>query len=79
MRKSAPLLVTADNNYAVGKVRNFGDAYSLLGFYQVISGHYIRVKVSIWDGCAVPMNQEEVYEFPENYEFHIPHFPGYPL
>ena len=71
MPRIAPLMVTADN-YAVGKLNTYCNTSLLLGFYQIIHGYYIRVKVHIRDGHSVAMEQEEIHQFPENHIFHTP-------
>ena len=63
------LLLVTDDNYAVGKIKTLSHLNFLQGFYQVIYGQKIRVKVHIGDGHSVSMRPEEIYQFPEDYEF----------
>ena len=65
--------MTADN-YVVGKVSSFGHNYHIYGIYGVNNNSPFRVKVPLGGGPAIALNQDELRQFPENYEFQIPHF-----
>ena len=65
------LLATGDN-YVVGKVSRFRNANQLLGLYQEYNGIYLRIKVHLGDEHICIMQPEEIGQFPEYYNFHIP-------
>ena len=71
MGNPGPILVTA-GNFAVGKLRRFGNTYILRGLYQLNYGPYIRVKVHMGNGHSLALDPEEIHRFPENHEFPVP-------
>ena len=71
MNEPTPLLATGDN-YVVGKVSRLGNANHLLGLYQKHNGVYLRLKVHLQNGHILAMEPEEIQQFPEDYNFHIP-------
>ena len=71
MTQPGPMLVTADN-YAVGRLSRFANTYILRGLYQLDYGPYIRVKVHIENGHTLPLDAEEIHQFPEYHEFRVP-------
>ena len=71
MNQPTPLVATV-YDYVVGKVSTVGNVNRLLGIYQKYHGTWIRIKVHHEDGHVLFMEPEEIEQFPENYNFHIP-------